>query len=116
VFITDFFILKNSQIALIIAFPMLIQLFAHGIVVPNILTIALKDYKKYAGTAGSIFGSAYYIIVSSVNLLISVIHNGSMHPVAILFVNLSMLSIALYYIAITFASSSQHIANSKNHY
>ncbi|MGF1749145.1 multidrug effflux MFS transporter [Vibrio cionasavignyae] len=43
--------------------PMMMVVMAFGIAIPNILSIALVDYKAQAGSAGALFGLSYYLMI-----------------------------------------------------
>ncbi|MBY7968849.1 multidrug effflux MFS transporter [Vibrio fluvialis] len=44
--------------------PMMGVVISFGIAIPNILSQALVDYKEVAGSAGALFGLAYYLLLS----------------------------------------------------
>ena len=54
-----------------------------GLIIPNSLSIALKDYQSMVGTAGSIFGATYYLLVAFATWAMSMLHNGSSWPLPI---------------------------------
>ncbi len=64
-----------SFLALII--PIVGIFFGFGLSIPNSLSIALMNFKEVLGTAGSIMGSTYYLIVALVMYIMGAIHNGS---------------------------------------
>lgn len=43
--------------------PMMGIVIAYSIVIPNVLSTALTDYRQYAGTAGAILGLTYYLLL-----------------------------------------------------
>lgn len=43
--------------------PMMFVVVAFGIVIPNVLSVALVDYKQQAGSAGALFGLLYYLMI-----------------------------------------------------
>ncbi|WP_394147539.1 multidrug effflux MFS transporter [Shewanella atlantica] len=53
--------LLQSSLAFLL--PMVCVVLAFGIALPNILTQALIDYKQEAGSAGALFGLAYYLML-----------------------------------------------------
>ncbi|MBA3722185.1 MAG: multidrug effflux MFS transporter [Parachlamydiaceae bacterium] len=60
--------------------------FGVGLIIPNSLSQALKSYQSSGGTAGSIFGGAYYCIIAICTLLMSFLHDGTPFPLAIFIV------------------------------
>ncbi|WP_299805695.1 multidrug effflux MFS transporter [uncultured Shewanella sp.] len=54
-----------SQSSLLFLLPMMLTVFGFGIAIPNILSQALLDYKEAAGTAGALFGLAYYLLLGA---------------------------------------------------
>lgn len=54
--------------------------FGIGLIIPNSLSHALKPYQMAAGTAGSIFGGAYYCLIAAFTWIMSVLHNGTAFP------------------------------------
>lgn len=57
--------------------------FGIGLIIPNSLSIALKPYKEMAGTAGSVFGGSYYMLISAFTWLLSWMHDGTALPLPI---------------------------------
>ena len=51
-----------------------------GLIIPNSLSHALKPYQHAAGTAGSIFGASYYLLLAGFTWFMSAIHNGTSLP------------------------------------
>lgn len=62
--------------------------FGFGMVIPTSLSAALVNYNKVVGTAGSLFGLLYYVIVSLLTGIMASIHNGSSLPMPLYFVGL----------------------------
>lgn len=52
--------------------------FGIGLIIPNSISHALKTYTNMAGTAGSLFGFAYYIIIALCTYSLSLLHTGSL--------------------------------------
>ncbi len=48
-------------------------------IVPNCLSQALQNYGNFAGTAASLFGFYYYLLISAMTSLMSYLHNGSLY-------------------------------------
>lgn len=46
--------------------------------IPNCLSLALVDFQDVIGTAGAIFSLGYYLLVSLITFMMSVLHNGSL--------------------------------------
>lgn len=53
-----------------------------GLIIPNCLSIALKAYSKKVGSAGSIFGCGYYIVIACLTASMSYFHTGTIVPLA----------------------------------
>ncbi|MBA2726644.1 MAG: multidrug effflux MFS transporter [Parachlamydiaceae bacterium] len=51
-----------------------------GLIIPNSLSQALKSYQVVAGTAGSIFGGCYYVMIAVCTWVMSILHNGTGLP------------------------------------
>ncbi|MCK6263965.1 multidrug effflux MFS transporter [Vibrio sp. ZSDE26] len=43
--------------------PMLLVVMSFGIAIPNVLSVALVDYKQQAGSSGALFGLLYYLLI-----------------------------------------------------
>ncbi|WP_162048590.1 multidrug effflux MFS transporter [Vibrio taketomensis] len=43
--------------------PMMFVVVSFGIAIPNVLSVALADYKQQAGSAGALFGLLYYLMI-----------------------------------------------------
>ncbi len=50
--------------------PMLLVVLAVGIAIPNVLGLALASYRDQLGTAGALFGLAYYLMIGVGMLLV----------------------------------------------
>lgn len=85
-----------------------IGLFAIGFAtaLPNILSNALTHYKDVIGTAGSIFGLGYYLLTAGMTFLMGYLHNGTVFPMPIYFLSLSLLMVLVCVLT---------IKNSQNH-
>lgn len=64
-----------SQSSLLFLLPMMFVVFGFGIAIPNILSQALLHYKQAAGTAGALFGLAYYLLLGVGLALAAISHN-----------------------------------------
>lgn len=51
-----------------------------GLIIPNSLSHALKPYQEMAGTAGSIFGGSYYLLIAGFTWGMGFLHNGTSLP------------------------------------
>jgi len=63
------------QSSLVFLLPMVCVVMAFGIAIPNILSQALKDYKQVAGSAGALFGLAYYLMLGAGLALAGLLQN-----------------------------------------
>lgn len=86
----------NAHIILIFG-PMSIHFIGHSLLIPMFLRNALEDYGKVNGTAGSIFGSLYYLVTAMVSLMVSRFHSDTIDNYALLFIILITTSIMLFY-------------------
>lgn len=84
--------------AAMLLMPMMMHSMSHAMVMPLMLRFALEDYAKVNGTAGSIFGGGYYIMVAMVNFMVSRLHEKSFMPVIILFLVLSFIANCSFYL------------------
>ncbi len=76
--------LMLAPLNLLVAVPALFLVFLGvGLIIPNSLSHALKPYSHAAGTAGSIFGGSYYILVAGFTWGMGAMHNGSSLPLPI---------------------------------
>jgi hypothetical protein len=64
----------------LILISLLVAFIGVGLIIPNSLSIALKDYQDMVGTAGSIFGAAYYSLIAVAIWGMSLLHNGTAWP------------------------------------
>ncbi|BDU59594.1 putative transporter [Candidatus Rickettsia kotlanii] len=86
----------NLAIAMIFA-PMMIHMVGHNLLIPMTLRYALKDYAQVTGTAGSIFGAIYYVVIAAVTYLVSKIHSATISNFALLCFVLSISSAISFY-------------------
>ena len=61
-----------------------------GLTTPNALAIALEHYKDAIGTASAVFGCFYYALISLFTFGISIIHNGTLIPMPLYFLAISI--------------------------
>jgi DHA1 family bicyclomycin/chloramphenicol resistance-like MFS transporter len=66
-------------------------MFGSGLIVSNVLTLALVDYKKHLGAASSLFGFFYYALISLFTFGMGALHNGTLLPMPLYFLALSLL-------------------------
>lgn len=78
---------ESMYVVILIFLPMIIHIIGHNLLVPLCLRYALEDYAKVNGSAGSIFGFIYYMIVALINFTVSRLHES--------FVNFALLLLAL---------------------
>ncbi len=62
-----------------------------GLVISNSLSIALKAYSHAVGTAGSVFGGCYYILIAAFTYGMSLCHNGTAWPLPLYLLALASL-------------------------
>lgn len=75
-----------------------------GMVIPNILSLALEEYRATLGTASSLFGFYYYCLISLFTLLMGLLHNETLFPMPLFFmaIGLSM------YVATRYITKSRY--------
>ena len=52
-----------SQHSVAFLVPVILVVIGFGLVIPNVLSVALKDYRHIAGTAGAWLGLQYYLMI-----------------------------------------------------
>ncbi|HJD68052.1 MAG TPA: Bcr/CflA family efflux MFS transporter [Rickettsia endosymbiont of Bembidion lapponicum] len=100
--VIDALILQDKEvgqnIAVIMIFaPMMLHMVGHNLLIPMTLRYALEDYAKVTGTAGSVFGAIYYVLIAAVTFLVSKLHSDTIGNFALLFLVLSVSSAAAFY-------------------
>ncbi len=59
-----------------------------GMIIRNSLSLALKPFQAMVGTAGSIFGALYYILVAALTFIMSILHDGTALPLPLFLASL----------------------------
>jgi len=98
-FLGSFFLNEDSPVIaaiIVIVIPSMMHAMGHTFTIPHILHFALEDYRQVNGTAGSIFGSMYYMMVAMVSFGISKIPGTSIIAFTTLFLGLSITSTISY--------------------
>ena len=67
-------------------------------IIPNVLGQALERYKDTAGTAASLFGLYYYILIAAFTALMAFLHNGTKQQLPLFFVLISICLVGAYYL------------------
>jgi len=70
----------------------------HSLVLPMTLRHVLEDYSKVTGSAGSICGTLYYIVVAIIIFIISKLHSENMIKFSLLLLTLSILCNLSFYL------------------
>ncbi|OPA06339.1 multidrug effflux MFS transporter [Bacillus cereus] len=87
--------LTGTQPTLLYAVTMLIAIFilflGIGVTLPNCLSLALVDFQDVIGTAGSVFGLGYYLVVTLITWGMSQVHTESLVAMPIYFLVLSII-------------------------
>jgi Bcr/CflA subfamily drug resistance transporter len=91
--------LDHHHIKYILIIPMMTQALSFSCVMPNVLRYSLEDYNKVNGTAGSIFGTYYYLIIATINFITSRLHSADIIKISIFFLSLSTISYILFYVS-----------------
>ncbi|AHE66830.1 multidrug effflux MFS transporter [Legionella oakridgensis] len=71
----------------------MIMMFGSCMTVSNALALALVDYKWCIGTASSLFGFFYYCVISLLTFGMALFHNGTLLPMPLYFLGISVLMI-----------------------
>jgi DHA1 family bicyclomycin/chloramphenicol resistance-like MFS transporter len=83
---------------LMIIFTILSQsicVFGTSMACSNALALALVDYKHAVGTASSLFGFFYYILISICTLFMGLLHNGTLLPMPLYFFSIAIFMVAV---------------------
>jgi Bcr/CflA subfamily drug resistance transporter len=59
---------------------MMVIMLGDALIIPNALSMALEDYKHSIGTASSLFGFFYYVLISLFTFGMGLLHNGTLFP------------------------------------
>lgn len=95
-FLSNYFGLveKTNMVAALILTLLWITVIITGLamIIPNCLSQALENYGNFAGTAASLFGFTYYLIIAGFTALIGYMHDGSLIqlPLYMLIISISM--------------------------
>jgi Bcr/CflA subfamily drug resistance transporter len=76
--------------------PIACHLVGHAMTIPMLLRYALEGYRKNSGSAGSIFGSLYYCVTSTVTFVIAATHSDAINNYAAIFFIIVTISICLF--------------------
>lgn len=74
----EFLMLDKQLIIYISLFMRILGMFGSCMIVINGLALSLVDYRYCIGTASSVFGLFYYLIISFFTFLIGLLHNGTL--------------------------------------
>lgn len=81
--------------ALLLVPSQLILFLGMGLIISNVLSMALKSYQACLGAAGSLFGLFYYIIIALLTAGMSALHTDSLLTLPAYFVALSLIACGL---------------------
>ncbi|MDX1924353.1 MAG: MFS transporter, partial [Rickettsiaceae bacterium] len=96
----DYDYITPLAVTILITASMMIQSFGYAIIMPIILRYALEDYTKINGTAGAIFGTYYYSMVATINLITTYLHDPhNIYKVTFFFLAISICASVLYLMA-----------------
>lgn len=70
------------------------------IIIPNCISQALENYGSYAGTAASLFGFYYYLIISAMTWLMALIHDDTMRALPLFFLLISCSMMIVFRLAV----------------
>jgi len=91
--------IPNETIRVILITPIIFQSISFSVVMPLVLRYSLQNYTKINGTAGSIFGTFYYIIIALINFITTRIHSDTITNFTIFILLISLSSYILYRIS-----------------
>jgi Bcr/CflA subfamily drug resistance transporter len=77
--------------------PMMIIFVGMGLTIPNSISIALRSYQHVVGSAGAIFGLMYYVLIAFMTELMGIFHDGTMFPMPLYFVGLSIMMSVVFF-------------------
>jgi DHA1 family bicyclomycin/chloramphenicol resistance-like MFS transporter len=69
--------------------------FGNAMTISNVFALALEDYKWCVGTASSVFGFLYFALISLVTLGMGKLHNGTLLPMPLYFLSLSIFTLIM---------------------
>jgi len=79
-----------------------------GMMIPNILSLALEEYRSAVGTASALFGFFYYILISIFTFGMGTLHNGTLFPMPFYFAGIG---ISMYIIYKTVFAKERQLMN-----
>lgn len=94
--LNSFYKIDNNFLIAIALMSQMILVFGFVLSTSNALSLALQKYKHCVGTASSLFGSFYYIVISLFTFGMGLLHNGTLirMPVYFLCIVISMMLVA----------------------
>ncbi|MCC8483556.1 MAG: multidrug effflux MFS transporter [Rickettsia endosymbiont of Labidopullus appendiculatus] len=69
-------------------------------VIPNCISQALENYGQFAGTAASLFGFMYYVIIAGFTMLMGYMHDGTLIQLPLFILSIAISMMLVFYIAI----------------
>jgi DHA1 family bicyclomycin/chloramphenicol resistance-like MFS transporter len=93
--LSSFILLPNLFLICALLLAQMALAFGSSMVAGNALALALVDYKWCIGTASSLFGFFYYSGISLITLGMGALHNGTLLPMPLYFLAISLLMIHL---------------------
>ncbi len=93
VFTMAFSLISASKLASILLTlgSMMLTTVGIGMTLPNALSLALQNHRQAIGTASSLFGFFYYMLISALTLGMGSLHNGTLFPMPLYFCGIAML-------------------------
>ncbi len=95
-FLTTFYGYNSAQLIPVTLISMMITIFGIAMTTPNVLSIALEDYEHATGTASSFLGFFYYTFTASVTYIMGLLHNGTLYPMPLFFLLMSIFLFVIY--------------------
>lgn len=67
-----------------------------GMMIPNVLSLALEEYRNAVGTASALFGFFYYILISIFTFGMGTLHNDTLFPMPFYFAGIGISMVIVY--------------------
>ncbi|KTD39132.1 multidrug resistance protein D [Legionella nautarum] len=87
--------INNIILIIVVIIAQMILMFGSCMVFTNALAMALVDYKNCIGTASSLFGFFYYSIISLFTFGMGALHNGTLFPMPLYFLFISLFMVVI---------------------
>lgn len=110
----QFFNFSNRMLVCITIGAQMMVMFGFSMIVGNALALALVNYKDCIGTASSLFGFFYYTGISFFTLIIGALHDGTLLPMPLYFLSLSIFMLFVAKVLIRPSAPSEFLEQRAN--